>query len=299
MNKRTDVPVVRAKGITKRFGAAAAIDDVSFDVRVGEVVGFVGLNGAGKSTTINVLLGFLSATAGSVELFGRPLTPRNAHRSHFLMGYASGDMDLPQNLTGAQYLRFVGHQYGLRDDTRLKQLQERFEPQLHKKIGNLSRGNRQKIALIAAFLASPKLVILDEPSSGLDPKMQQQFLDLVREEAAKGTTIFMSSHYLQEVAESCSRILLIRDGRITRDFAASELEKARGKHVSVRAGKPVAPPEYAMQLERAEGGLSFLYHGTAAELQAWIATIDELEDISIDDHDPEAVFEELYDAETS
>ena len=299
MHKITDAPVIRVKGITKRFGAGTAISDVSFDVRVGEVVGFVGLNGAGKSTTINVLLGFLNASAGSVELFGRPLKPRNAHRSHFLMGYASGDMDLPQNLTGAQYLRFVGHQYGVRDDTRLKELEERFQPQLHKKIGDLSRGNRQKIALITAFLASPKLVILDEPSSGLDPKMQQQFLGLVREEAAKGTTIFMSSHYLQEVAESCSRILLIRDGTITRDFAASELEKAKGKRVSVRAGKAIVPPEYAMQVETSERSLSFLYHGTAAELQAWIATIDELEDISIDDHDPEAVFEELYEAETS
>lgn len=287
-------PVLAVKGLTKRYGGAEAISNVTFSITTGEVVGFVGLNGAGKSTTINVLLGFLGASAGEVEIFGTRVRPQSAHITHRSIGYASGDMELPGNLTGAQYLSFAAHQFGRPDAARLAALTERFDPQLNKKMAELSRGNRQKIALIAAFLSKPKLVILDEPSSGLDPLMQQQFLDLVREEAAAGTTIFMSSHYLQEVAESCSRILLIRDGRITRDIPASELTSVGGKRVRVRAESLVTPPKGAALVEREPDGISFLYTGTAKELQTWIGSIKHLQDISIDDHDPESAFEELY-----
>lgn len=291
-------PVLAVNGLTKRYGRSEAIRDVTFTIAAGEVVGFVGLNGAGKSTTINVLLGFLNGSAGTVEIFGERVRPSNAAVSHRHIGYASGDMELPSNLTGTQYLSFVAHQYGRPDQARLRSLSKRFEPQLSKKIGDLSRGNRQKIALIAAFLPKPKLVILDEPSSGLDPLMQQQFLDLVREEAAAGTTIFMSSHYLQEVAESCSRILLIREGRITRDIPASELTRIGGKRVRVRAGSKVTPPKGATLVEHEADGVSFLYSGSAKELQVWIGGITQLKDLSIDDHDPEAAFEELYEEQT-
>jgi len=294
-----NTPVIQVKGLTKRYGTADAIQDVTFSIDEGEVVGFVGLNGAGKSTTINVLLGFLGASAGTVEIFGKVIRPNNAHQSHRLIGYASGDMDLPENLTGKQYLTFVAHQFTGSFDERLAALTERFKPQLNKKIGQLSRGNRQKIALIAAFLPAPRLVILDEPSSGLDPLMQQEFLHLVREEAAAGTTIFMSSHYLQEVAESCSRILLIRGGTITRDMAASELNQIGGKRVSIKAAFEVKPPSDVRLVERSNTRLSFVYQGSASDLQTWISGIKNLEDISIDDHDPEAAFEELYEQETT
>src|SRR5690606_29029557 len=150
---------------------------------------FVGANGAGKSTTINMLLGFISPSEGTVEIFGQSVTPQTAHRLHQRIGYAAGDMELPSDLTAAQYLQFVAHRHGGVDDKRLAALSKRFQPVMNKKIGNLSRGNKQKIALMAAFLPQPELVILDEPTSGLDPIMQEHFLDLIRDEAANGTTV--------------------------------------------------------------------------------------------------------------
>lgn len=194
----------------KRYGKFTAVDDVSIRIEKGEVVGFVGANGAGKTTTINMMLGFTSPSQGKVKLFGETVLPRTAHRQHQRIGYASSDMQLPLRLTGRQYLEFIRHRSGKDIAKRLEQLQARFKPELDKKISTLSRGNKQKIALIGAFVTEPKLVILDEPTSGLDPVMQGQFLQLVRDEQLRGTTIFMSSHYLGEVVEVCSRVILMR-----------------------------------------------------------------------------------------
>jgi len=297
------VPAIKLHGVTKRYGSFSAIKNVSFEVAAGEVVGFVGLNGAGKSTTINTMLGFLAASQGTVELFGQSVTPQTAAKTHHQLGFASGDMALFGDLTGKQYFTFVQHRFKLRDTTRLKQLIALFEPDTTKKIDELSRGNRQKIALIAAFMAEPKLVILDEPSSGLDPLMQQHFIELVREEAAKGTTIFMSSHYLNEVVDVCTRILLIKDGVIKKDVPADELMGESGKLVSILSEATVMPPRHAELVERTttqEGHrLSFVFKQKPVLLQQWLSGVTGLQDVSITDHDIEGAFDELYEEEGS
>lgn len=178
--------ILETKALTKSYRGILAVKDVSFSVESGEVVGFVGLNGAGKSTTINMLLGFQKPTQGEVFIFGERITLPNAHKSHRTIGFATGDMSLFDGMTGAQYLKFLAKTYKTSLNTPLyARLVERFEPQLDKKLNTLSRGNKQKIALIAAFMADPQLIILDEPSSGLDPLMQQHFIDLVREVSQK------------------------------------------------------------------------------------------------------------------
>ncbi|HEY8886453.1 MAG TPA: ABC transporter ATP-binding protein [Candidatus Microsaccharimonas sp.] len=294
----TNTSVIAVKGLTKKYAGVAAVDNVDFTITKGEIVGFVGLNGAGKSTAINILLGFLNPTAGKVSLFGEPLTPQNAHNSHHRIGFATGDMSLFDSMTGHQYHSFIARAYGLTDMTAYKALCLRFDPDLDKKISLLSRGNKQKIALIAAFMTQPELVILDEPSSGLDPLMQQYFLELIREETEKGTTIFMSSHYLNEVIDVCSRILLIKKGRLTKDIPTSELGMAAGKLVRVITTRQVEPPKSARSVERqkqADGYiLEFIYKDKVIRLQEWVTSLPNLQDIAITEHDPEATFEDLY-----
>lgn len=294
--------VINVKNLTKRFGNFTALDNVSFGVKSGEVVGFVGANGAGKTTTISTLLGFINATKGEVEVLGRHISSANAHKTHGKIGYAAGDMELPMRLTGKQYLSFVARQSGDSCKDRLDDLCKRFQPELGKKIKDLSRGNKQKIALIAAFLTDPELVILDEPTSGLDPVMQIVFLDLIRETQARGATVFMSSHYLQEVAEVCSRVILMRHGKIVEDLSAESLLETSGKQVRiVTQYKNTRPPKGATKIATATTKkgteVSFVHKGNAAELQRWLASVKQLVDIEVSEYDLNGAFHLLYESE--
>jgi ABC-2 type transport system ATP-binding protein len=295
----TNKTVIEIKNLSKIYSGVPAVDDASFVVRKGEVVGFVGLNGAGKSTTINMLLGFIRPSLGKVLLFGETLTLPTAAKSHSRIGFATGDMALFEGMTGRQYLSFVARSHSTSIKTvTFQKLVQRFEPELDKKLTTLSRGNKQKIALIAAFMTEPDLVILDEPSSGLDPLMQQHFLDLVREESEKGTTIFMSSHYLNEVVDVCSRILLIKKGKLVKDMPTSDLEKASGKQVRIITKEKVQPPKSAELVEHEKRGdsyvLQFVFRDKAIRLQEWIGTLPYLQDMTISDDSAEAAFEDLY-----
>lgn len=294
--------IIETFQVEKKFGSFSAIRNVSLRVKAGEVVGFVGANGAGKTTTISTLLGFTTPTSGEVRLFGKMLQVASAGTFHKRMGYAAGDMELPPRLTGAQYLHFVRRQSGGGHDALFDDLCQRFKPELHKNIKDLSRGNKQKIALISAFVTDPELIILDEPTSGLDPVMQAVFLQLVRESQAKGKTIFMSSHYLNEVADVCSRVILMRSGEIIRDISASEMLKASGKQVRVVTGqKHVVPPKGATEVKneiiKGKHVVSFAFTGSAVELQRWLGVVQHLEDIEVTEYNLEAAFKEMYEGE--
>lgn len=291
--------VLELTHITKQFGSVKAIDDVSFRVEKGEVVGFVGANGAGKTTTISTILGFINPTSGEIKVHDTRVLPRTMHKTHTRIGYAAGDMELPARLTGRQYLSFVAAQFGAKE-SRLNELCKKFAPELNKKIDTLSRGNRQKIALIAAFLPNPDFIVLDEPTSGLDPIMQEVFLNLVREEQAKGTTVFMSSHYLNEVADVCSRIILMRQGKIVEDIQAERLLAESGKNVRIVTGytNTRAPKGAEGIMEEKNGNgqlvLSFTWKLAPAELQRWLAGVKLLHDIEVTEYNLEAVFKEMY-----
>lgn len=294
--------IITITSASKRFGTVAAVDSINLDVEKGEIVGFVGVNGAGKSTTIAMLLGFISPSEGRIQLFGKDVSPATAHISHREVGYAAGDMEIFQRLTGSQYIEFVLASHGLRSTKRLDELSKMFEPQLHKKIGDLSRGNKQKIALIAAFVTDPTLVILDEPTSGLDPLMQHAFLRLIRDEQKKGTTVFMSSHILSEVADVCSRVVVIAGGKIVRDSDAALYEKSGQKRVHIVSAKSAKPPKGAKEVSSLitaskKHQLDFVFHGQAAELQQWLGGIKDLQDLSISDHGLEDAVNDLYSME--
>lgn len=293
MSEEKKTPVISLSSVTKKYRRFAAVDDVSFEVKPGEVVGFVGENGAGKTTTISMLLGFIAPSKGEVKLFGKRVRTWNAQVGHADIGYAAGDMELPTRMTGRQYLEFVMSRGKKRDQKRYDALVASFHPQLEKKIGSLSRGNKQKIALVAALVNSPKLVVLDEPTSGLDPVMQQVFLETIERERVRGTTVFMSSHYLQEVAEVCSRVLLMKDGRIVEDLSAEDLARHSGKNVSVVAEGDIKLPHGAKRLE-SRRGIKFSYTGGMKTLQAWLSELDGIEDIQIEDRTLEDQFRHIY-----
>lgn len=292
-------PVIAVDSVTKKFGRFSAVDAVNFEVATGEIVGFVGINGAGKTTMINMLLGFTSPTKGKVSLFGKRVRPASAHVSHWQIGYAAGDMELPLHLTGRQYIDFVLAQSRADHTKRLADLTKRFAPQLDKKISTLSRGNKQKIALVAAFVAEPALVVLDEPTSGLDPIMQAAFLDLVRLEHERGTTVFMSSHYLQEVAEVCTRVLLMKNGAIIKDLSSKQLEAASGKSVRVVSKHKLRtlPPKVAdAEYEESEMGhvTAFTYDGPTVLLLRWLTTLHDVIDFEVSERTLDAAFRSLY-----
>ena len=291
--------VISFRRVTKRFWRFAAVDDISFDVLPGEIVGFVGVNGAGKTTTINMMLGFTSPSQGNVSVFGKRITTSNAHHSHKRIGYVAGDMELPAKLTGKQYINFVLAQSDKDHKERLAALVEQFKPQLNKKISTLSRGNKQKIALVAAFVTEPELIVLDEPTSGLDPIMQSVFLELIQRERVKGTTVFMSSHYLQEVAEVCSRVLLMKNGRIVEDLSERNLKDAGGKSVRVVTKSEITAPaahvrEYKQTREKTEFTTTFVYDGDASKLTEWLGGLKEVTDVEVSEWTLEAEFRSLY-----
>ncbi len=293
--------VITVRGVCKSFGATQAVNTIDFSIKKGEIVGFVGANGAGKSTTITMLLGFIAPTQGTIKLFDEPVTPVSAYKQHHRIGYAAGDMELPTHLSGRQYLRFVTS-YASRDTARrYEELMHIFQPELDKKIAELSRGNKQKIALMAALVTSPDLIILDEPTSGLDPIMQEKFLNLIKQEQARGATVFMSSHYLNEIADVCTRVILMRKGAIIRDSAASELFQKSGKRVRIVSayGRTQAPrgADEPIVSKDVNGHtvVEFGWKNDPATLQQWLAGVKQLQDIEVTEFDVEAAFKDMYD----
>ncbi len=203
--------VIDVAGLRKTFGRFTALDGLDLHVSTGEIHGFLGPNGAGKSTTIRVLLGVLRASGGDAAVFGRdPWT--DAVELHHRIAYVPGDVTLWPSLSGGETIDLLARMRGGSDTARRDDLIERFELDPTKKARTYSKGNRQKVALVSAFSANADLLILDEPTSGLDPLMEQVFQDCVREAAARGATVLLSSHILSEVEHLCDRVTIIRAG---------------------------------------------------------------------------------------
>jgi ABC-2 type transport system ATP-binding protein len=214
--------VIEVSGLVKSFGRTRALDGLDLAVRPGEVHGFLGPNGAGKSTTIRVLLGLLRADAGTVRLLGGD-PRRDATTLHRRLAYVPGDVTLWPNLSGGEVIDPLGRLRGGQDAKRRAQLLERFELDPKKKARAYSKGNRQKVALVAAFASDAELLILDEPTSGLDPLMEEVFQECVLQERGKGRSVLLSSHILSEAEALCDRVTIIRKGRAAETGTLTEL----------------------------------------------------------------------------
>ena len=218
------VEPLQIRGLVKSYGTVRAVRGIDLSVRAGEVFGFVGPNGAGKSTTIRCILDLLRLTAGEIRVFGSD--PRiDGPRIRERVAYVPGELRLPERLTGRRFLRSIGRLRARFETGRIDELAERFTLDLDRPIRQLSSGNRRKVSVLGAFLADADLLILDEPTGGLDPLMQHEFLQLVRERRAAGATVFLSSHILSEVQSIADRMAVLRAGSIV---AAGTVNEVRG-----------------------------------------------------------------------
>lgn len=224
--------------LTKKFGKVTALDDVNLTLNEGEVFGYIGPNGAGKTTTIRLLLGSLKPTNGSVKIFGMDAW-KDATEIHKRISFVPGEVNLWSNMTGGEVIDlFMGLQ-GKKDKKRREDLIERFDFDPSKKCRTYSKGNRQKIALVSAFAANADFLIFDEPTTGLDPLMEQVFQQCVAEEKNNGKTILLSSHILSEVEKICDKIGIIKDGKLVETGSLEELRHLKQTMMTVETERPV------------------------------------------------------------
>ena len=235
---------IETTGLTKYYGDTPGIVDLDLAVEVGEVFGFIGPNGAGKTTTIRLLMNFLYPTKGSGSVFGMDMVEHSLSIRR-RVGYLPGDLALYPSMTGREFLLFFSRLRDIDSAATTKRLAERFDLDLDRRIKEYSKGNRQKVGVVNAFMHEPELLILDEPTGGLDPLMQQEFGELVAEVRGEGRTVFLSSHYLPEVERVADRVGIVRRGRL---IAVDSLDGFRAKiqsNLSIEFGSPVDPATFA------------------------------------------------------
>ncbi len=231
-------PVIETEGLTKSYRGRRGIVDVSLAVGEGEVFGFLGPNGAGKTTTIRTLLDLIRPTRGTARVLGLD-SHRDSLEIRRRLGYLPGEVALYPRLTGERFLRHVAALRGGVPEERLRELADRLGCDLTREIRALSHGNRQKVALVQAFMHRPELLLLDEPTQGLDPLVQQVFAELVREARDEGRTVFLSSHVLSEVEALCDRVGIIREGRLIAMEHVRALRSRALRRLEIRFAEPV------------------------------------------------------------
>lgn len=284
--------------LTKNYGTHRGIENISFSVYQGEIFGFIGPNGAGKSTTIRTLMGLLKPTSGNAAIFGLDCH-RNASDIAKDVGYLSSENSYYKNMKGKELLQYTAKLYGIDNPSRINTLAERFNLDLSRRIGDLSLGNKKKVGILSALLPSPKLLILDEPTSSLDPLIQQTFYDLLREEHAQGTTIFLSSHILSEVQKLCDRVAILREGKLVTIQSMKTLRENGYKKISLTA-KTAIPEGFFpfsgaanVKQNKTKTSASFLFNGNTMTIMNRLHQL-ELEDILIEEPSLEEIFLHYY-----
>jgi ABC-2 type transport system ATP-binding protein len=293
------VPAIEIQDLTKTFpGGVRALDRVTLAIAPGEVVGLLGPNGAGKTTMIRTLLDLIRPTAGSATILGLDVR-RERVAVHRQLGYLAGDLRLPQRLSGREVLESLARLRGGAGRTAVERLATRLEVELDRPLHHLSKGNRQKIGLIQAFMHDPAVLVVDEPTSGLDPIAQEEFRELVREHAARGATVLLSSHVLAEVEHVADRVAIIREGRLVAVEGVEDLRGRAVRHVTIRTRQPVPADALAalpnVRVEsRAPGEILRLsVEGPMDALVALIAPLG-VEDLAAEHADLEEIFLSYY-----
>ncbi len=220
--------IIEVNNLTKKFGDFYSVQNVNLQIEKGEVFGFLGPNGAGKSTTIRHLMGFLQPTEGQCFIKGLDCRQSTAEIQKFV-GYLPGEIAFIDKMTGQQFIKFIAQMRGLNDLTRANELMQFFELNANGLIKKMSKGMKQKLGLICTFMHNPEIVILDEPTSGLDPLIQTKFIDFILVEKEKGTTIFMSSHMIEEIEKTCDRVAILNAGKIVATETIADLKKQKSK----------------------------------------------------------------------
>ncbi|HUY85343.1 MAG TPA: ABC transporter ATP-binding protein [Candidatus Dormibacteraeota bacterium] len=249
--------------LSKRYGRSKvyALKDLTLQVKAGEIYGFLGPNGAGKSTTIRTLMNFIQPTAGSATILGLDIV-KDSVAIKRSVGYMSGELSMYPKLTGAQFLDYMDELQPATSQAYRQELVKRFKADLNKPLGDLSRGNRQKIGIVQAFMHQPAVLILDEPTSGLDPLMQEVFYELMEETKQRGAAVFSSSHILGEVQKMCDRVGIIREGKLIAERVVADMATEAAQTFDIVFKE--APPLSA--LKKVKGLQSASHHGNTVTI---------------------------------
>ena len=268
--------------LTKHYGKHRGINNLSFSVNQGEFFGFIGPNGAGKSTTIRTLMGLIRPTGGSASIFDLDCHSKASVIARDV-GYLPSENSYYENMKVRELLQYTADLYGMDCKTKMKELADRLNLDLSRKIADLSLGNKKKVGIVSAIMTSPKLIIMDEPTSGLDPLIQQAFYDILKEENSRGATVFFSSHVLSEVQKLCDRVAILKEGQLIGIQSIKELRESGYKKVTLSA-KEAIPRDFfdlsgiANYAETADKtSVSFMYNGNIT------AIIDKLHLLHLDD----------------
>jgi ABC-2 type transport system ATP-binding protein len=289
---KADTYILEITDLTKYFGSTRAVDGLSLQVKKGEIYGFLGPNGAGKTTTIRMILDILRPNTGRVKLFGDEKP--GSLRARRKIGFLSSDMALDEELTGRQYLQYVEGAYAKPCQAKAAELAERLDAKLDVKIGSYSRGNRQKLLLIAALMHDPELLVLDEPTSGFDPLVQETFIQLIGAFRDGGGTVFMSSHILGEVQQLCDRVGFIRAGKLVGESEVSALQNTARKVVKVKGmHKTKGQLSGLTEVAHDKNTITYTYEGDANLLIRYFAD-QQFRDIVIEQPDLEETFIDYY-----
>lgn len=284
---------IRTEHLTKYYGKARGIKDLDLAVAPGEFFGFIGPNGAGKSTTIRTLLGLITANAGKARVLG--LDPAGRDRKEILrrVGYLPSDTALYAGLTVKDMLKLSAGLRGKDCGARAAELCERLQLETGKKVEDLSFGNRKKVGIVCALQHEPELLILDEPTGGLDPLMQHEFFSILQERNREGVTVFLSSHILSEIQRYCTRAAVIREGSIVACDSVDMLARTSAKRVVLRGSIDREKLPEVREWTEIGGTVSFLYSGDMNELIRLLAK-EEVRDLTIADPDLEEIFLHFY-----
>ena len=289
------MPAVRISGLTKQYGDILANDHVSFDVAHGEIFGYLGPNGAGKTTTIRLLLGLIKPTDGTAEVLGADIRDRRELTSvKRNIGYLPDTLGFDERLTGEQVLDYFAR---MRGDERREEMLELFNPPLDRKVEEYSAGNRRMLGIVQAFMHDPDLVIMDEPTAGLDPLKQDRLHLFLQDECDNGKTIFFSSHILSEVQRIADRVGIIRDGEIVTLEDIDTLVKRGGKQVWVHFTDTVREEAFLtdemIDPEIADNAIRFTYTGEVRALLEHLVQFD-VDDVEIGDPQLDEIFKHYY-----
>src|SRR5512136_2918292 len=255
--------IIEVTKLTKYYGKSRGIVDVSFGVEEGEIFGFIGPNGAGKSTTIRLLLSLIHPTSGSAKVLGKDVVAHGPEIRRDI-GYLPSEVYYYEGMKVIDLLKYSASFYNCDCTERMKTLSEIMELEMHRRISDLSYGNKKKVGIVQGLLHSPKLLFLDEPTAGLDPLMQRKFFNLIREENARGVTVFFSSHILGEVQRLCTRVAIIREGSIVEVSNIRTLQQNNYKKVAVTA-EGLTPAAFDLpgvtNMQTEDGDVHFFFKG--------------------------------------
>ncbi|MGN1112387.1 MAG: ABC transporter ATP-binding protein [Acutalibacteraceae bacterium] len=279
-------------GLTKFYGKSRGITDLNLSVAEGDFFGFIGPNGAGKSTTIRTLLGLISSNGGSAKIFGKDIV---SQKNEILAetGYLPSEALFYSGMRVKDVIKLSTDLRRADCRSEAESLCERLGLDTSKKVEQLSFGNRKKVAIVCALQHKPRLCILDEPTGGLDPLMQREFFEILKERNKQGATIFLSSHILSEIQRNANKAAIIREGRIIADGSVESLSKTNAKRVHIQGKADISALSDLRDLQQSENGVSFLYSGDINKLIAVLAR-QNIIDLSVSEPDLEEIFMHYY-----